>query len=126
MPSVNERQNLAATPRLWGGWPGRQPANQRLSARAEADAARPGPAPGSSTVVVPRLPRRAAPELPTGELLVDAPPEIPRTVHSRWQQLFQLMPMLTGTVATALMFAGRSGGAYSYVVGGIFGVSTLG
>src|SRR5689334_1728875 len=33
--------------------------------------------------------------------------------------------MLAGTVATALLFAGRDGGVYSYVVGGIFGVSSL-
>ena len=31
------------------------------------------------------------------------------------------LPMLAGTVATALLFAGRQGGAYSYVVGGVFG-----
>ncbi len=78
------------------------------------------------TVNITRQPRRAAPEIPAGELVVEAPPEIPRSVASRWQQLFQLVPMLTGTVATALLFAGREGGAYSYVVGAIFGVSTLG
>src|SRR5205814_7548389 len=37
-----------------------------------------------------------------------------------------LLPMLTGTVATARMFAGRQGGAYAYVVGGVFGISSLG
>src|SRR5215813_7181930 len=37
-----------------------------------------------------------------------------------------LLPMLTGTIATAMMFAGREGGAYSYVVGAVFGVSSLG
>jgi S-DNA-T family DNA segregation ATPase FtsK/SpoIIIE len=79
-----------------------------------------------TTVLVKRLPRRPAPEIPTGELLVDPPPELPPVTSSRWQQLFQVLPMLTGTVATALMFAGRSGGTYTYVVGGIFGVSTLG
>ena len=36
------------------------------------------------------------------------------------------IPMLAGTVATAMMFAGRQGGTYSYVVGGIFGISSLG
>lgn len=34
--------------------------------------------------------------------------------------------MLAGTVASAMMFAGHQGGAYSYVVGGIFGLSSLG
>src|SRR5262245_63771708 len=36
------------------------------------------------------------------------------------------VPMLTGTLATALLFAGRQGGAYSYVIGGVFGISSLG
>ncbi|HLL65681.1 MAG TPA: type VII secretion protein EccCa [Micromonosporaceae bacterium] len=78
-----------------------------------------------TTVVVKRPARRAAPEIPTGELVVDAPPEIPEETGSRWGQLFQVLPILTGTVATALLFAGREGGAYSYVIGGIFGVSML-
>ncbi|MBN1171388.1 MAG: type VII secretion protein EccCa [Micromonosporaceae bacterium] len=79
-----------------------------------------------STVVVKRQPRRPAPPIPEGDLVVQSPPEIPQVVGSRWQQAFQLLPMLTGTIATALLFAGRNGGTYSYVIGGIFGVSTLG
>src|SRR5262245_57274404 len=79
-----------------------------------------------STVVVKRLPRRPAPDIPIGELLVEAPPEIPQATGSRWQQMLQVVPMLTGTVATAFLFAGQSGSAYSYIIGGIFGFSTLG
>jgi S-DNA-T family DNA segregation ATPase FtsK/SpoIIIE len=79
-----------------------------------------------STVVVKRLPRRAAPDIPAGELAVDAPPEIPPPTNARLQQAMQMLPMLAGTVATALLFAGRSGGTYSYIVGGVFGISTLG
>jgi DNA segregation ATPase FtsK/SpoIIIE, S-DNA-T family len=79
-----------------------------------------------STVVVKRLPRRPAPDVPVGELLVEAPPEIPQATGSRWQQALQVVPMLTGTIATAFLFAGREGGAYSYIIGGIFGFSTLG
>ncbi|MCW2638605.1 MAG: type secretion protein EccC [Dactylosporangium sp.] len=81
---------------------------------------------GMSTVVVKRLPRRAAPEIPAGELTVDAPPEIPQATNARLQQIMQIVPMLAGTVATALLFAGKSGGTYSYIVGGVFGISTLG
>jgi S-DNA-T family DNA segregation ATPase FtsK/SpoIIIE len=45
----------------------------------------------------------------------------------RWQQWLSVLPMLAGTLATALMFGGREGGSsYTYVVGGIFGLSTLG
>jgi DNA segregation ATPase FtsK/SpoIIIE, S-DNA-T family len=66
-----------------------------------------------STVVVQRPPRRAAPEIPSGELTVEAPPEIPQETTGRWPVLLMALPMLTGTLATALMFAGRDGGAYS-------------
>ncbi|MET7401610.1 type VII secretion protein EccCa [Dactylosporangium sp. NPDC005572] len=79
-----------------------------------------------STVVINRSPRRPAPEIPSGELPVPAPPEVPQAPVSRWQQLMQVVPMLTGTIATAFLFAGRDGGTYSYVVGAIFGFSTLG
>ncbi|WP_344618198.1 type VII secretion protein EccCa [Dactylosporangium salmoneum] len=79
-----------------------------------------------STVVVKRSPRRPAPEIPSGELVVAAPPEVPQAPASRWQQMVQVVPMLTGTIATALLFAGREGGTYSYVIGAIFGFSTLG
>ncbi|HEY8339111.1 MAG TPA: type VII secretion protein EccCa, partial [Egibacteraceae bacterium] len=38
-----------------------------------------------------------------------------------------VLPMLAGTMATALLFGGRDGaGPYTYVVGAIFGLSTLG
>ncbi|MEV1286040.1 type VII secretion protein EccCa [Micromonospora sp. NPDC049679] len=77
-----------------------------------------------STVVVKRPPRRPAPEIPTGELAVEAPPEIPQATGARWQQLMMMLPMLGGSVAMAMMF-GRGGGTYSYVVGAMFGVSSL-
>jgi S-DNA-T family DNA segregation ATPase FtsK/SpoIIIE len=77
-----------------------------------------------SSVVVKRPPRRPAPEIPTGDLVVDAPPEIPQAAGGRWAQLFMTLPMLAGTLAMAMMF-GQGRGAYSYVVGGMFGVSSL-
>jgi DNA segregation ATPase FtsK/SpoIIIE, S-DNA-T family len=77
-----------------------------------------------STVIVRRPPRRAAPEIPGGELAVDAPPELPEPTGGRWQQMMTALPMLGGSVAMAMMF-GRGGGTYSYVVGAIFGLSSL-
>ncbi|MBM0240559.1 type VII secretion protein EccC, partial [Micromonospora sp. ATA32] len=77
-----------------------------------------------STVVIKRPPRRPAPEIPVGELPVEAPPEIPAIAGGRWQQALMVLPMLGGTVAMAMMF-GRGGGAYSYVVGGMFGLSSV-
>ncbi|MEJ3742195.1 type VII secretion protein EccCa [Actinomycetes bacterium KLBMP 9797] len=77
-----------------------------------------------STVEFRRLARRPAPELPAGELRIDAPPEIPPEVGGRWQQLLMVLPMLGGTAAMAMMM-GHGGGAYSYVAGALFGVSSL-
>lgn len=77
-----------------------------------------------STVIIKRPARRPAPEIPIGELPVEAPPEIPVVAGGRWQQLLMVLPMLGGTVAMAMMF-GRGGGTYSYVVGGMFGLSSL-
>ncbi|MGI5212938.1 type VII secretion protein EccCa, partial [Plantactinospora sp. CA-290183] len=77
-----------------------------------------------STVVIKRPPRRPAPDIPTGELAVEAPPEIPQATGGRWQQMMMVLPMLGGSVAMAMMF-GRGGGTYSYVVGAMFGISSL-
>jgi S-DNA-T family DNA segregation ATPase FtsK/SpoIIIE len=77
-------------------------------------------------VAVRRVTRRTAPSLPVGDVVLPAPPAIPVAAGSRWTQSLMAVPMLLGTVATAMMFAGRQGGAYSYVVGGVFGVSSLG
>ncbi|MBO0871130.1 MAG: type VII secretion protein EccCa, partial [Micromonosporaceae bacterium] len=79
-----------------------------------------------TTVVVKRRPRRPAPAVPSGDLPVPPPPEIPQLTAARWGMLLTMLPMLAGTVATAMLFAGRAGGTYSYVVGAVFGVSSLG
>jgi len=77
--------------------------------------------------MVSRPPRRAAPALPGGEVALEPPPAIPPPTGARWQQLLAVLPMLAGTMATAMMFGGRDGASpYTYVVGGIFGLSTLG
>jgi S-DNA-T family DNA segregation ATPase FtsK/SpoIIIE len=78
-----------------------------------------------STVVIKRAARRPAPEIPTGELAVDPPPEIPQAGGGRWQQAAMALPMLGGSVAMAMMMGRGGGGTFSYVVGGLFGVSSL-
>jgi DNA segregation ATPase FtsK/SpoIIIE, S-DNA-T family len=90
----------------------------------------PGPryrgGPAVTTVIVRRGPRRPAPEIPSGDLPIDAPPESPRPVGGRWAHLLMALPLLTGTLATALMFADRGEhNAGPYVVGALFGVSSL-
>src|SRR4051812_49223298 len=78
-----------------------------------------------STVVIKRSARRPAPEIPTGELAVDPPPEIPQAAGGRWQQALMALPMLGGSVAMAMMMGRGQGGSISYVVGGLFGLSSI-
>ncbi|GAA0545288.1 type VII secretion protein EccC [Paractinoplanes ferrugineus] len=78
-----------------------------------------------STVVIKRSARRPAPEIPTGEIAVEPPPEIPQQAGGRWQQAMMALPMLGGSVAMAMMMGQGRGGAYSYVVGGLFGISSI-
>ncbi|MET8147407.1 type VII secretion protein EccCa [Actinoplanes sp. NPDC049668] len=78
-----------------------------------------------STVVIKRAARRPAPEIPTGELAVDPPPEIPQAAGGRWTQALMVLPMLGGSVAMAMMMGRGGGGAFTYVVGGLFGLSSL-
>src|SRR5512142_1516078 len=78
-----------------------------------------------STTVIKRSARRPAPEIPTGELAVEAPPEIPPAAGGRWQQAMMGLPMLGGSVAMAMMMSQGGGGAYRYVIGGLFGFSSV-
>ena len=77
------------------------------------------------TTVIKRPARRPAPEIPTGEISVEPPPEIPEEAGRRWQQALMVLPMLGGSIAMALMMGNGRGGAFSYVVGGLFGISSL-
>jgi S-DNA-T family DNA segregation ATPase FtsK/SpoIIIE len=79
-----------------------------------------------STTALRRPPRSPAPEYPTGEVLLDPPPEIPAPGGRRWAQMMMLLPMMAGSVAMALMFAGNSRSTLAYVAGGLFGLSALG
>src|SRR4051812_25309194 len=81
---------------------------------------------GVSTVVVRRPPRMPAPELPSGEVVLDAPPEIPRAGGRQWTQMLMSVPMMAGSGAMALMFTGGASGPLRIVVGGLFGLSALG
>jgi type VII secretion protein EccCa/type VII secretion protein EccCb len=78
-----------------------------------------------STVVIKRSARRPAPEIPTGEIAVEPPPEIPQNAGGRWQQAMMALPMLGGSVAMAMMMGQGRSGPYSYVIGGLFGVSSI-
>ncbi|WP_199849647.1 type VII secretion protein EccCa [Blastococcus sp. Marseille-P5729] len=77
-------------------------------------------------MIVRRQPRRDAPELPSGEVILDSPPEIPPPAGKAWSQLLMVLPMLAGAGAMALMFSMRSTGPIGYILGGMFGLSALG
>ncbi|GIG65063.1 type VII secretion protein EccCa [Phytomonospora endophytica] len=83
-------------------------------------------------VVIKRRPRRPAPDLPEGDLVLESPPELPEPGGKQWGQMVMMVPMLAGSGAMMLMFTGgRMGGGGSnttltLICGGLFGVSMLG
>jgi ESX secretion system protein EccC len=78
------------------------------------------------TVVVKRPPRRPAPDMPSGEVVLDPPPEAPQPTGKGWQRMLTIMPMVAGTAAMGLMMGAGRGGPIVYVAGGMYGVSVLG
>jgi len=81
------------------------------------------------TVVVRRPLRRPSPEMPAGELVLEAPPEIPPPPGRQWTQALMALPMVLMMAAMILMFSGSFGGSglgtMRYVVFGLFGVAML-
>jgi S-DNA-T family DNA segregation ATPase FtsK/SpoIIIE len=77
-------------------------------------------------VIVKRPPRRPAPVLPTGEVLLDAPPEVPNAGGKGWTRMLTILPMASGAGAMGLMMGVQRGGALTYVAGGMYGISILG
>ncbi|UWP82183.1 type VII secretion protein EccCa [Dactylosporangium fulvum] len=81
-----------------------------------------------STVIRRRPARRPAPPYPSGEIVLEAAPEIPAPGGRGWTHLLMLLPMLAGSLAIALIFAGQRGssGPWAYLTGGLFGISAIG
>jgi S-DNA-T family DNA segregation ATPase FtsK/SpoIIIE len=79
-----------------------------------------------TSVVVKRPPRRPPPPLPTGEVLLDPPPEIPEATGRAWTRMLMILPMAAGAAAMGLMMGVGRGGPLTYVAGGMYGVSILG
>ncbi|GAB2910359.1 type VII secretion protein EccC [Nonomuraea fastidiosa] len=86
-----------------------------------------GPVSGS-LIVVRRPERRRPPEPPSGEVLLESPPEIPETVTGGGlTQLLTYLPMIAGAGAMALMFTGGSAhNPIMLVSSGLFAVSMIG
>ena len=80
-----------------------------------------------TSTIVKRPPRRPAPPLPSGEVLLEPPPELPSPNNKNWTRLLMILPMAAGAAAMGLMMgvSGR-GGPLVYVIGGMYGISILG
>ncbi|MGA8114248.1 MAG: type VII secretion protein EccCa [Actinocatenispora sp.] len=78
------------------------------------------------TVVIKRTARRPEPEYPSGEVVLEPPPELPGPDGRAWQQMLMMLPMLAGSVAMALMYTSYRTGPLMYVTGGLFGLSAVG
>jgi len=71
-----------------------------------------------STVVVRRAEPAQPPELPSGEIILESPPEIPEAVQDSFQQTLMYLPMLAMTVGMVAMIAGPHANPVQYVGGG--------
>ncbi|MGQ0840901.1 type VII secretion protein EccCa [Actinokineospora sp.] len=79
-----------------------------------------------ATVVVKRPLRRPSPEMPSGELVLEAPPEIPPPAGRQWTQALMVLPMVAIMAGMVLTFSGGTAGPLRYVIFGLFGVAMLG
>jgi S-DNA-T family DNA segregation ATPase FtsK/SpoIIIE len=79
-----------------------------------------------ATVVVKRPVRRPAPEMPSGELMLEAPPEIPPPPARQWLQVLMVVPMIAMMAAMMLMFSGTLAGTIRFIVYGLFALGMLG
>ncbi|MDX6238212.1 MAG: segregation ATPase FtsK/SpoIIIE, family [Kribbellaceae bacterium] len=79
-----------------------------------------------ATVVVRRPMRRPVPELPSGELLLEAPPEVPEPGGRQWAQVLMVLPMVAMMGAMMLMSSGSIASGLRYVIFGLFGLAMVG
>jgi S-DNA-T family DNA segregation ATPase FtsK/SpoIIIE len=71
-----------------------------------------------STVIVRRTERNDPPELPSGEILLESPPEIPEVKQDSFHQTLMYLPMLAMTVGMVSIIAGPTASTVQYVGGG--------
>ncbi|ROS39013.1 type VII secretion protein EccCa [Amycolatopsis thermoflava] len=78
------------------------------------------------TIIVKRPLRRPAPDLPSGDVVLDPPPENPPPAGKSWSRVLMILPMLAGTGGMALLIGAGRSGPLMYVAGGLYGVAVLG
>ncbi|GLW32375.1 type VII secretion protein EccC [Actinoplanes regularis] len=64
--------------------------------------------------------------MPSGEVLLDPPPEVPPPAGKGWTRMLMVLPMGAGAAAMGLMMGVQRGGPLTYVAGAMYGVSILG
>ncbi|GIG55879.1 type VII secretion protein EccC [Longispora fulva] len=79
-----------------------------------------------ATILVKRPTRAPAPELPSGELILQPPPEIPAPAARQWAQILMVLPMLAIMGSTVLLYSGSIAGQIRFIVYGLMGVGMLG
>ncbi|SDK01956.1 DNA segregation ATPase FtsK/SpoIIIE, S-DNA-T family [Lentzea albidocapillata subsp. violacea] len=79
-----------------------------------------------ATVMVKRPARRPPPEMPSGEVVLEAPPEIPAPSGRQWTHLMSMLPMIAVMAAILIMFSGGIAGGLRIAVFGLFAVAMLG
>ncbi|MBG0568100.1 type VII secretion protein EccCa [Actinoplanes aureus] len=79
-----------------------------------------------TVTIIKRPPRRPAPAMPSGEVLLDPPPEVPPPAGKGWTRMLMILPMGAGAAAMGLMMGAQRGGPITYVAGAMYGVSILG
>lgn len=79
-----------------------------------------------ATMMVRRPMRRSAPELPSGELLLEAPPEVPEPGGRQWAQMLMVLPMVAMMGAMLLLYSGSIVSGLRYVIFGLFGLAMVG
>jgi S-DNA-T family DNA segregation ATPase FtsK/SpoIIIE len=76
--------------------------------------------------IVKRAPYRRPPVLPSGDVVLEAPPEVPDETGQAWARILMFLPMAAGTAAMGLLLGGTRGGPLAYIAGGMYGISVLG
>jgi DNA segregation ATPase FtsK/SpoIIIE, S-DNA-T family len=70
--------------------------------------------------------RTAAPALPRGEIVLEAPPVLPDASGGGIGQALMMLPMLAGGGAMSMMFVGSGATPITFVASGLYGLSSLG
>jgi S-DNA-T family DNA segregation ATPase FtsK/SpoIIIE len=72
------------------------------------------------------MPRRPGPEPPSGEFLLEPPPELPETSGGGIGQYLMYLPMVGGAGAMVFLYAGTGATPITYAASAMYGLSSFG